>query len=224
MGDKDNWRRIGAGICLVGAPLIMLVGFIFQAGLRAGPFEDAFEEVQGASDRWWTGSALGMVGLTLLIGAVLAVVHLCRRGGADGFGLIGGSVTMIGLAAVIAIQTLELMLWLMVQIPDPDAMRALAVAIDESNRMALLYLVSLGFFVGWLILVYGLHRSQTVPPWVPVVQAVGVVALAVGIIPGVDALVLIGAALQLVALGYLGVQAFQRAGPWSATGSAAQPA
>jgi hypothetical protein len=96
-------------------------------------------------------------------------------------------------------------------------MRILAATVDESSRMALVYVVSLGYFVGWLILAYALHRSRTVPTWVPAVQAVGVVVLAAGIIPGVDALVLIGVVLQLVALGYLGVQAFQSAGPWSAT-------
>ena len=218
MGNRDNWRRVGAGICLVGAPLIMLVAFSIQAGLRAGSFEDSLEEVQGATVRWWTGSAVGMVGLALFIGTVLAVVHICRRGGADGFGLIGGTITMIGLVSVVAIQSLELMLFVMA-LPgqDPDAMRALAATVDESNRMALVYVVSLGFFVGWLILAYALHRSRTVPTWVPAVQAVGVVVFAAGIIPGVDALVLIGSALQLVALGYLGVQAFQSAGPWSAT-------
>lgn len=218
MGNKDSWRRVGAGLCLVGAPLIMLVGFSIQAGLRAGPYEDQLEEVRGATVRWWTGSAVGLVGLTLLIGTVLAVVHVCRRGGADGFGLIGGTVTLIGLVSVGAITAVELMLFVMA-LPgqDPDAMRTLAVTVDESNRIALLYVVSLGYFVGWLILAYALHRSRTVPAWVPAVQAVGVVLFAAGIMPGVDALVLIGSALQLVALGYLGIQAFQSAGPWSAS-------
>lgn len=217
MGNRDSWRRVGAGICLVGAPLIMLVGFSIQAGLRAGSYEDQFEEVQGATVRWWTGSAVELVGLALLTGTVLAVVHVCRRGGADGFGLVGGTVTMIGLVSVIALTAVELMLFVMaLPSQDPDAMRILAATVDESNRMALLYLVSLGYFVGWLILAYALHRSRTVPAWVPAVQAVGVVVFAAGIMPGVDALVLIGSALQLVALGYLGVQAFQSAGPWSA--------
>jgi hypothetical protein len=217
MGAKDNWRRIGAGICLVAAPLLMLVGYVIMAGLRAGPFEDELEEVKGAADRWWTGTVIELVAITLLIGAVLAVIHLCRRGGADGFGLIGGTVTMIGLAAVIAIQSLELMLWLMAQpSQDAGAMQSLAVAVDDSNRMALLFLVSLGYFLGWVILAYALYRSEMAPTWVPAVLALGVIAF-VGIIPGVDALVIIGAALQLIALGYLGLQAFQSAGPWSTT-------
>jgi uncharacterized membrane protein YhdT len=216
MGNKDGWRRIGAGVCLVGAPLIILVGVILHAGLREGPFEDALETVRGASDRWWTGSALQLVGLTLLIGAVLAVVHLCRVGGSDGYGLAGGAVTIIGLASVIAIQALEMLLFLMVQSgQDAGAMRNLAVAVDESNRFALLFVASLGFFIGWLILAYGLYRAEGVPTWVPATQAVGIV-LFIGIIPGADPLVIIGVGLQLIALGFLGVQAFQHAGAWSA--------
>ncbi len=217
MGDKDNWRRGGAGICLVGAPLILLVGFIVQVGMRAGPFEDALEEVRDGPVRWWTGSAIGLVGITLFIGAVLAVVHVCRRGGADGLGLVGGTVTLIGLVAVVAIQGLELLLTIMA-LPgqDPDAMVILARSVDDSKRMAILFVVSMGYFVGWLILAFGLYRSRTVPAWLPVAQAIGVVAFAAGVIPGVDALGLIGLALQLVALGFLGVQALQSSGPWSA--------
>jgi hypothetical protein len=67
-----------------------------------------------------------------------------------------------------------------------------------------------------VILAYALYRSEMAPTWVPAVLALGVIAF-VGIIPGVDALVIIGAALQLIALGYLGLQAFQSAGPWSTT-------
>ena len=225
MGDKDGWRRIGAGICLVGAPLVILVAMLVHAGLREGPAEDALETIRGASDRWFTGVVLGLVGFTLLIGAVLAVVHLCRRGGADGWGLVGGTVTIIGLSAVIAIQSLELLLWLMSR-PGQNAvaMTALAADIDGSNRLALVYLVSLGFFVGFLILAYGLYRSQTTPGWVPAVLAVGVVAFGAGIIPGIDALDIIGAALMLIALGYVGVQAFQGTGAWDeASGEAAVP-
>lgn len=215
MGDRDGWRRVGAGICLVGGPLFVLLGVIAQAGLRAGPFEDALEDVKSGSDRWWTGTVLMFVGLTLLIGAVLAIVHICRRGGADGFGLIGGTITIIGMASVLAIQALENLLWLMAQPgQDAEAMQLLARSVDDSNRMGLLYLTSFGFFVGWLVLAYALYRTQTLPTWVPVTLAVGVVAFG-GIIPGVDALVIIGMSLLLIALGHLGVQAFQRQPPWS---------
>jgi len=95
LSDTHHFRKIVAGICMVGAPLLLLLSMIVES--RIGTSEDSF--VIGRVGDPDTGSLEQMLlvgGLVLMVPAVLGLMHMLRER-ESALGHAGGAVALFGL-------------------------------------------------------------------------------------------------------------------------------
>jgi len=170
-------KRRGAALCLFAAPALMLAGdaLRYWAGM-----EWAWLVMFKLSFALFVGAALGLVGLT--------------RGRADGAGLAGGALAVVGCLAGSGIVTANAALAPVEAAGlDEAARRAVEAAMMKSGvgGYVLLYpLPGLAFPVGFLVLAYALLRARVVSPAAAVLVALGAVLFPVGRIGGVEAAVM----------------------------------
>ena len=95
LSNTHHLRKMVAGICMVGAPLLLLLALIVESAI--GTSEDSY--VIGRVGDPDTGSLEQMLlvgGLVLMVPAVLGLMHMLRdRDSALGY--VGGAVALFGL-------------------------------------------------------------------------------------------------------------------------------
>ena len=95
LSNAHHFRKTAAGICMLAAPLLLLLSIVVES--RIGAREDSF--VVGRVGDPDTGSLEQMLlvaGLVLMVPAVLGLMHMLReRESATGH--LGGGVALIGL-------------------------------------------------------------------------------------------------------------------------------
>ena len=204
----DRVRTIGGAICLIGAPLALLAGDLLVIDLIE--YDDNAEQLKQIfehPDRWLAGVALFMIGFTLLIGGVLVIVGRLREKGADGYGLIGGALGIIGVVASAGIvMFFGPVQWLMSQQQEANipAMVELLDSAEDSNRFAAIFIVGLALFIGVLVLAVGLWRSGSVPVAAAALVGIGIVLEFVGNPREVQAAAIVGDVVLLAGLGWIG--------------------
>ena len=95
LSNAHHFRKTVAGICMVGAPLLLLLSMIVES--RTGTSEDSF--VIGRVGDPDTGSLEQMLlvaGLVLMVPAVLGLMHMLHER-ESAIGHLGGAVALIGL-------------------------------------------------------------------------------------------------------------------------------
>lgn len=198
----DEIRRRGAAVCLFAAPALMLAG-------------DALHYWAGARHAWLVMFKLSFAPF---VGAALGLVAL-TRGRADGAGLLGGALAVVGCLAGSGIVTANAVL----QSFDAAALgveaeRAVEAAMMKSNVGAYILLFplpGLAFPAGFLVLAYALLRSRAASAAAALLVALGALLFPVGRIAGIEAAV-IGSGLaftlgmSLAALRLLGLRASER--------------
>lgn len=204
----DEIRRRGAAACLFAAPALMLAGdaLHYWAGARR-----AWLVMFKLSFAFFVGAALGLVALT--------------RGRADGAGLLGGAVAVVGCLAGSGIVTANAVL----QSFDAAALGEAAERAVEASMMRegvgglmLLYpLPGLAFPLGFLVLAYALRRARAASAAAALLVALGALLFPVGRIGGVQwAVIGSGLALtlgmSLTALRLLGLRAGELVPPTEA--------
>ena len=195
----DDLRRRGAAACLVAAPALMLAG-------------DALRYWAGME---WAWLVMCKLAFALFVGAALGLVSL-TRGRADGAGLVGGALAVVGCLAGAGIVTANAVLGTVEAAGlDEAATRAVEASMMRSGvgGLVLLYpLPGLAFPAGFLVLAYALRRARAASPAAALLVALGALLFPVGRIGGVEAAV-IGSGLaltlgmSLTALRLLGVGA-----------------
>lgn len=197
-------RRRGAAVCLFAAPALMLAG-------------DALHYWAGAQRAWLVMFKLSFA---LFVGAALGLVGL-TRGRADGAGLVGGALAVVGCLAGSGIITANAIF----QSFDAAALGEAAERAVEASMMKsgvgtyiLFYpLPGIAFPAGFLVLAYALLRSRAVSTTAAVLVALGALLFPVGRIGDIEAAV-IGSGLaftlgmSLTALRLLGVKSGVEAG------------
>ena len=190
-------KRRGAALCLFAAPALMLAG-------------DALRHWAGME---WAWLVMFKLSFALFVGAALGIVGL-TRGRADGAGLVGGVLAVVGCLAGSGIVTARAALGpVEAAALDETARHAVEAAMMKSGVGAyvLLYpLPGLAFPVGFLVLAYALLRARVVSPAAAVLVALGAVLFPVGRIGGVEAAVMSSGlaftlGMALVALRLLGL-------------------
>ncbi|MDT5269578.1 MAG: hypothetical protein QOH49_1764 [Acidobacteriota bacterium] len=170
-------KRRGAAACLFAAPVLMLAG-------------DALRYWAGAQRAWLVMLKLA---LALFVGAALGVVGL-TRGRADGAGLLGGALVVVGCLAGSGIVTANAIF----QSFDAAALGEAAERAFEASMMRggvreyiLLYpLPGLAFPAGFLVLAYALWRSRAASPAAALLVALGALLFPVGRIGQIEAAVI----------------------------------
>ncbi len=205
VSDTRHFRRLVAGICLIAAPAVLLVGAVVHP--QVGDTGAAHLAVVAESpDRYYAAHAIILAGLVLFLPAVLGLMHLLRES-ATAFGHVGGGLAMIGLfgaTAVVAVDGIAVS-----QMGQPEAsaeeMAALLDRIKESAGLRAVAVVgAVAFLLGVLLLAYGLWRARAVQPWMAGGIAAAAIVVFIGQVTDNRFIFVIAFAIYLVALGALG--------------------
>jgi hypothetical protein len=174
----------------------------------------------GDALRYWAGAqrawlVMMKLAFALFVGAALGMVGL-TRGRADGTGLLGGALAVVGCLAGSGIITANAILHSFNTAGlDAAATRAVQTAMTSGDVGAYLFLYplpGLAFPVGFLVLAYALRRARAASTTAALLVALGAILFPIGRIAGIEAAV-IGSGLALtlgmvsVALRLLGLGA-----------------
>jgi hypothetical protein len=178
----ESIKRVGLGLSMILAPLLLGVGFAVHPPQSTSGAEE-LRIIVATSGRWGLAHVLILFSLVLFIPAVIGVMGFLQRRGAW-FGLIGGTFVAIGVvffaawvggegfaSATLASLPAEQ------QAPLAPAMHAI---IDAKGSLAFVDTTSVLLIAGLLVLAIGLFAARTVPRWMSVAIAIGVLSLIVG--------------------------------------------
>jgi hypothetical protein len=205
ISDAHHFRKTVAGVCMVFAPLILLVGVIVHPEMKTD--EGAQLAVIAENlDEWYVAHLLVLVALVLAVPAVLGLMHMLREREAA-YGHLGGGLGLLGLLATTGIVAMEGFVGWQAAVADAD--RAQMIALferlnDTAGVVIPFFIVSFAFALGIALLALGLYRARAVQSWMAAFLAIGAVLLAVGGPTASDVLFILGAAFLFVGLGSIG--------------------
>jgi len=200
LSDSHHFRKTIAGVCMIGAPLLLLVGMVIHPE-RKSDVGDQLAVIAANMDEWYVSHLLAAAALVLAVPAVLGLMHMLREREVA-FGHVGGGLALVGLLAssgVVATQ--GFVGWQAGAAPGADAgaMTALFERVTDTAGVVLpIFVMSLGFAVGMLFLAAGLYRGRIVQSWTALSLATGAVVFALGTVIASDVLAIVGSAVLLV--------------------------
>jgi hypothetical protein len=166
--DANNFRRTLAGLCLIAAPLVGLIGALITPQFTG----DIGEELATISDQpvpWLIGNFLTLISFLLLTPAVLGLVHLLSKHSVT-LGHIGGGLVLLGAffhAAIIGFALVEVPL--VESGIERTQMVAFAHQMYEGAAFLMILFPFLAFYLGSIILSVGVWRARVAPLWVAAV-------------------------------------------------------
>ena len=93
--SAHHFRKMVAGICMVGGPLALLLAMVFESSI--GTSENAYVIGKvGNPDTGQIEQLLLVAGLVLMVPAVLGLMHMLREREVD-MGHVGGAIALLGL-------------------------------------------------------------------------------------------------------------------------------
>jgi hypothetical protein len=205
LSDAVHFRRIVAGVSLMAAPLILLVGALAHPQGKDSAIAH-LAVVAESPDRYYVAHAILLGGLALFLPAVLGIMHLLTER-ATALGHIGGGLAMVGLfgaTAIVAVDGIAIS-----QMGQPQAnveeMAALLDRIKESPGLrAIAVLGAVSFLFGMLILAYGVWRAKAVQPLVAGLIAAAAIAFFIGQVTDNRFIFALGFTIYIAGLGPLG--------------------
>lgn len=202
--DPHHFRKTIAGMCMMAAPLFLLVGMVIHPERKTDEAEQ-LAVVAANLDEWFVSHLLVLFSIVLVVPAILGLMHMLREREVA-WGHVGGGLAMIGVLALIGVVSIDgLVLWQMAATGETATMTALYTSFTDTAGIFIpLYLLSLAFAVGVLILAMGLYRARAVQWWMPAFFAIGAVVLAIAGPTASGLLAIVGSAFLLVGLGSVG--------------------
>ena len=202
--DPHHFRKTMAGMCMIAAPLVLLVGMVIHPERKTDEAEQ-LAIVSANLDEWFLSHLLVLAALVLAVPAVLGLMHMLREREVA-WGHLGGGVAMLGLMALTALVAIDgLVLWQMAASGETAVMTALFESFTDTAGIAIpVYLLSFAFAIGLIVLAFGLMRARAVQAWMALFVAIGAVCLAIGGAAASDLLAIVGSAFLLVGLGSVG--------------------
>jgi hypothetical protein len=204
ISDSHPFRNMIAGLCMIVAPLLLLVGLVVH------PESNSDEAAQLAIvrdnlDAWYASHLLLLVSIALAFPAVLGLMHMLRVRQAA-LGHVGGGLSLLGLLAFVGIVAIDgFVLWQMAVAGAQGEMTALFQRLNDTAGVVIpLYVVGLGFAIGMVLLAAGLYRARAVQSWAAVLLAAGAVLNVVASVAYANWIGIVAAAFLLVGLGSIG--------------------
>jgi hypothetical protein len=203
VSDSQHFRKMVAGVCMIVAPLLLVFAYAVSP-----PLETAAGKMLLATadhpDRAFISTMAAMLGIVLLLGAVLGLMHMMRERG-PGYSILGGGISLLGLLGVMAGFSVGFMTWLMAKDGVTFAdVRLLDRYIDSAPGI-IIGLVGYMLAVGLVILAMGLYRAHFVDWWMAALVGVGPVLMAVAFPAHALWMGIVGSAFLLVGLGSIGM-------------------
>jgi hypothetical protein len=203
LSDPHHFRKTVAGMCMVAAPALLLVGTVVHPDSKT---DEAAQMAVIADhlDAWYIAHLLLLVSLVLAVPAVLGLMHMLREREVA-YGHIGGGLAMLGLMAYVGIVAMEMVLWQMGTSGDRGAMVAVLRSLNDTAGIVIpFFVVSAGFALGMICLAAGLYRARAVQWWMAICLVVAAVCIAVATFAAANWLAIVGAAILFVSLGSIG--------------------
>jgi hypothetical protein len=206
--DANNFRRTLAGLCLIAAPLVGLIG-AFVGTQYPGSLREELAAISENPGGWMISNLLILISFFLLIPAVLGIVHLLSDHSVT-LGHIGGALGLLGLyfhAAVIGYSLVE------VPLTASEIERTRIIAFTEQTyydhtAFTMILLPFIGFYLGSIILAIALWRARVVPLWVAVVIVAALVSEFIGPEAWSPQLMFV---LLLIGFGWIGLKVLRMA-------------
>jgi hypothetical protein len=205
LSNPRRVRRLAAGLCMIGAPLTLLVGALLHPD-SGNSASDHIAAIAANPGRNYASHTTILVGLVLFLGAILGLVHLLRQR-APAVADVGGALAIVGLFGATSIVAVDGIAFTQIGQPDADAqeMAALLDRITKSAGARVIAVVgALSLLVGMFVLAYGLWRTRAVPSWVPPGVAAAAIAFFVGQVTDSPVIFAVAFAAYLVTLGVVG--------------------
>lgn len=202
--STNRARAALGGLALLSAPGLLLVG----GAIHPQESSDAarqLEIVAGSSNRWYLAHALFVVGFALLVPAVLALGRRLRAA-AGGLELVGTGLAVMGAIAMVGFMALEgFGTWQLAQVGGPGAAEVLHRLVHGTGAVAPFAVAGLGIQAGLVVLAVGLGRTGAAPAWISWALAASAIALAIGFVAQVDAVLILGNVGLVVAMAAVGL-------------------
>jgi hypothetical protein len=200
LSDSHHFRKTVAGVCMIGAPLLLVVGMIVHPESKTD-VADQLAVVSANMDEWYVAHLILAISLVLAVPAVLGLMHMLREKEVA-YGHLGGALALVGLLATTGIVAMEGFVgWQAGAATGSDqaAMTALFERVTDTTGIVIpFFVMSFAFTVGMLFLAVGLYRARAVQSWSAAMLAIGSTVFAVGSSMAEDTVTIIGAAVLLV--------------------------
>jgi hypothetical protein len=198
--DPHRFRKTVAGVCMLVAPALGLIGFIVSPGYDADA-RDQLLTVAANRDQWFVSELLILLSLVALVPAILGLMHMLREREVA-FGHLGGALALVGSLAAVGSTAMGFVVWQMTATPQ---MVALLNRVQDTTGTFVLF--TLGVFcltAGVVVLSLGLMRARAVHPASAGLLAVGAVVAVIGFAASAAWLLIAGYAAMLLGLGTIG--------------------
>lgn len=200
LSDSHHFRKTVAGMCMIGAPLLLVVGAIVHPESKTD-VADQLAVISANMDEWYVAHLILAISLVLAVPAVLGLMHMLREKEVA-YGHLGGGLALVGLLATTGIVAMEGFVGWQAGAAtggDQAAMTALFERVTDTTGIVIpFFVMSFGFTVGMLFLAAGLYRARAVQSWTAAMLGVGSIVFAVGSSMAEDTVAIIGAAVLLV--------------------------
>ena len=200
LSDSHHFRKTIAGVCMIGAPLLLLVGMIIHPESKTD-VADQLAVISSNMDEWYVAHLIVAISLVLAVPAVLGLMHMLREREVA-YGHLGGGLALVGLLAITGIVAMEGFVGWQAAAASPadaPAMTALFERVTETTGVVLpFFVMSYAFTVGMLFLAAGLYRARAVQSWTAAMLGIGAIVFAVGTSMAENVVAIVGAAVLLV--------------------------
>ena len=200
--DANNFRRTVAGLCLIAAPLVLLLAFLIHPGEGEAGLVQTIDDYPGRVEA---------ANLAVIISSILfvpALIGLLRpvRGRGVILTHIGVALALLGVIGhAIWAGMLNVLVGTVQSGIDREELSAMVEGgPPNAGSVAVMLMFLVGFFLGLIVLAAGLWRSGIFPRWA---------ALCIALVPlfdllpaGNKALLAIGPALAIIGFGAMGLK------------------
>jgi hypothetical protein len=175
ISNATTFRRMTAGLCLILAPLLMLISDLLGTRAPVG-LDELLDRISASALANEFAIGLAVCGFALMIPAIIGIVHLLRHRSVV-LGHIGGTMLVFGMIAFSFVAGTETILYIAGS--DATISRDAVFAINDRIGASIVYnIINLtevfGYLFGSLILAVGLFRAKAVPRLLPILLAVGI--------------------------------------------------
>lgn len=203
LSNATTFRRTAAGLALIAAPLLFLIGDIVSPAWSDDNAEYFAEVAESPSAQSATG-VVYTIGMALMVAGAIGIVN-CIRGRGVTLANIALPLAVLGLGVFpVLTGTAIVDAFATEAITSADYVALIEAGEDSVGFIVILAIALLGSLLSLLLLAIAVGRSGLAPWWV---AGLLIIATALLIASGGSQALAIGtSALQLVGFGYLGVR------------------
>jgi hypothetical protein len=202
LSDAHHFRKLVAGVCMLLAPVLLLLGAIVHPEMETSEAAQ-IAVIADSPDGWYIAHLVLLCSIVLAVPAVLGLMHMLREREVA-FGHLGGALALLGLLASTGIVAMEFVAWQAAEGGRAE-MTALFERLNETAGVLIpFYLFSFGFAAGMVLLAIGLYLARAVQWWMALFIVIAAVCLAIGVPAALNWLTIVGAAFLVVGLGSIG--------------------